>query len=69
MRTGNHLSASFEVWDGGHAWFWFVTDACGGAAIGAAINEAEAIRDAHWSIEEMQRPLGSAVSPGNVELK
>jgi hypothetical protein len=54
MRIGNYLGTSFEIWNGRHTWFWFVADACcSGAAIGAAANEAEAIREARLSIEEM----------------
>ncbi|MBV8450981.1 MAG: hypothetical protein JOZ29_01735 [Deltaproteobacteria bacterium] len=54
MRIGNYLGTSFEIWNGRHTWFWFVADACcTGAAIGAAANEAEAIREARLSIEEM----------------
>ncbi|MBV8056340.1 MAG: hypothetical protein JOZ29_08955 [Deltaproteobacteria bacterium] len=54
MWIGNHLGTSFEIWKGRHTWFWFVTDACrSSAAIGAAANQAEAIGDAHLSIEEM----------------
>src|SRR6266849_5671560 len=66
MRIGNHLGTSFEIWSGQHTWFWFVADGCcDGAAIGAAANEAEAIREARWSIEEMAaRRSGSAGSPG-----
>jgi hypothetical protein len=54
MWIGNHLGTSFEIWNGRHTWFWFVADACcSGAAIGAAANQAEAIREARLSIEEM----------------
>jgi len=69
MRIGNHLGTNFGIWNGRHAWFWFVADArCNGAAIGAAANEAEAICEAYSSIEEMaaQRP-GTAESQGPIE--
>jgi hypothetical protein len=64
MRRGNHLGTSFEVWKSGHAWFWFVIDACCSAAIGAAANEAEAIAEAELSIAEIaaRRP-GAALAP------
>jgi len=53
MRIGNHLGSSFEIWSRQRAWFWFVTDAgCNRAAIGAAAHQAEAIYEAHSSIEE-----------------
>src|SRR5712691_7287634 len=56
MRNRSHLGTSFEAWNGRHAWFWFVSDTqCNGAAIGAAANKAEAIREARTSIEEMSR--------------
>jgi hypothetical protein len=65
MRRGNHLGTSFEIWNGRHAWFWFVTDAGWSAAIGAAANEAEAICEARQSIEEMAaRRAGAAEAPG-----
>ena len=54
MLIGNHLGTSFEIWSGRQTWFWFVVNCgCNGAAIGAAANEAEAIREACLSIEEM----------------
>jgi hypothetical protein len=66
MWIGNHLDSSFEIWKGGHTWFWFVADACcSGAAIGAAANQAEAIREACLSIEEMAaRRSGSPDASG-----
>jgi hypothetical protein len=54
MRTSNYLGTSFAIWNGRHTWFWFVADPSrSGAAIGAAANKAEAIGEAHRSIEEM----------------
>jgi len=54
MLIGNHRGTSFEIWSGRQTWFWFVVNCrCNGAAIGAAANEAEAIREACLSIEEM----------------
>jgi hypothetical protein len=66
MRISNHLGTSFGIWNGGHAWFWFVADAHrNGAVIGAAANEAEAIGEARSSIEEMaEQRSANAVSPG-----
>jgi hypothetical protein len=64
MWIGNHLGTRFEIWNGGHTWFWFVADAhCSAAAIGAAANQAEAIREARLSIEEMA-PACRSGSPG-----
>jgi hypothetical protein len=64
MRISNYLGTSFEIWKGRHTWFWFVADTCcSGAVIGAAANEAEAIREARLSIEEMaSRRLRTAES-------
>jgi hypothetical protein len=54
MATGNYLGTSFQIWNGRHTWFWFVTDTNrSSAAIGAAANKAEAIGEARRSIEEM----------------
>lgn len=72
MEIGNHLGTSFEIWNGRRTWFWFVADArCGGAAIGAAANQGEAIREACLSIEEMAArrpdwPDSSGISKGTV---
>jgi len=52
MRTGKYWSANFQIWQGGHCWFWFVTDTSS-AAIGAAPNEAEALGEACRLIEEL----------------
>lgn len=67
MRIGNYLGTRFEIWNGRHTWFWFVADAsCSGAAIGAAANEEEAIREARLSIEEMSARRLSAA--GSLEI-
>jgi hypothetical protein len=65
MPIGNHLGTSFEIWSGRQTWFWFVVNCrCDGAVIGAAANEAEAIREACLSIEEMAaRRSHTAESP------
>jgi hypothetical protein len=65
MRIGNHLGTRFGVWNGRHAWFWFVADArCNGAAVGAAANEADAICEARCSIEEM-----ATLRPGTAQSR
>ena len=56
MRIGNHLGASFEIWNEPHAWFWLVTNCSRGAAIGVASTEAEALGEARCAIEEMAAP-------------
>jgi hypothetical protein len=54
MRIRSHLGSCFEVWNGEQTWFWFVANAHrNGGAIGAAATEAEAIREACSSIEEI----------------
>jgi hypothetical protein len=64
MRSRSYLGTSFAVWNGRHSWFWFVTGpGSSGAAIGAAANEAEAIREARSSIEEMSARRRAVAAP------
>ena len=50
----HHLGIGFEVWKAQESWYWLVArPGLNGGAIGAAATEASAMRDAHWSIEEM----------------
>jgi hypothetical protein len=50
----NHLGTSFKVWNRRRSWFWLVLNQQGnGGAIGTAATEAEAVRDACSSIEEL----------------
>jgi hypothetical protein len=68
MRIGNHLGTSYQIWNGGGTWFWLVTDpSCRSGAIGAAANEADAIRDAHWSIEEMTARSSSRIEAAGID--
>jgi hypothetical protein len=64
----NHLGTSFKVWNRRQSWFWLVLNPHGNAgAIGTAATEADAVREACSSIEELvaQRPAFSAsCSPG-----
>jgi hypothetical protein len=66
----NHLGTSFTVWYRQMSWFWLVLDQQGsGGTIGTAATEAEAVREACYSIEEMaarrRSSLASLVSgPG-----
>jgi hypothetical protein len=49
----SHLGVDFAVWRSGKSWFWLLINASGeGVAIGASASEAQAVRDAHLSIEE-----------------
>ena len=49
-----HLGVDFVVWRRESAWFWLLINPLGsGGVIGAAINEARAIREACLSIEAM----------------
>ena len=61
----NHLGTSYTVWKRRQSWFWLVLGEHGNSgAIGTAATEAEAVREACSSIEEMaaQRP-SSTISP------
>jgi hypothetical protein len=64
MRS--HLGTSFTVWNRQRTWFWLVRDqGHEGGTIGTAATEADAIRDACSSIEEMSAQLPSrSASPG-----
>ena len=70
----HYLGIDFEVWDGQQSWFWFVIDPHrDGGAIGAAVSETAAVRDACLSIDEMmahcQPPsaIGWEISLANLE--
>ena len=55
----NHLGTSFKVWSRRQSWFWLVLnhhDKTG--AIGTAGTEADAVREACSSIEEMAAQRG-----------
>jgi hypothetical protein len=55
----HHLGIGFEVWKAQESWYWLVArPGLNGGAIGAAATEALAMRDAHWSIEEMAASRG-----------
>lgn len=54
MSSRNYMGIRFDVWNGQQAWFWLVLNTQGHAGvIGAASKEADAVRDACFSIEEM----------------
>jgi hypothetical protein len=54
MRRGNYLGMSFDVWSRQEGWFWLVRDSRHEAgAIGATAREADAVREACLSIEQM----------------
>ncbi len=67
----SHLGTSFTVWSRRRSWFWMVLNQNGnGGMIGTAATEAEAIRDACSSIEEMPAQLPSRfASPGLTDGK
>jgi hypothetical protein len=47
-----HLGVDFVIWRSENTWFWFLINPRGnGGTIGAAVNEARAIREACLSIE------------------
>jgi hypothetical protein len=60
------MGVRFEVRNSQSSWFWYVVDPYrNGGSIGAAASEAEAIREAHASIEEMsaRSRAATAASP------
>jgi hypothetical protein len=49
-----HLGVDFALWGNERAWFRFLINPCGeGGIIGASANEAQAMREACHSIEEI----------------
>jgi hypothetical protein len=53
IKSRRHHGVNFAIWEVRGAWFWFFIDPSGqGGSIGASANEAQAIRDARFSIEE-----------------
>jgi hypothetical protein len=65
----DYLGAGFEVWTSQRAWFWRLLhpDRDGGT-IGVAGSEAEAIRDACTSIEEISARREAAAADGRVTM-
>ena len=57
-----HRGVEFVVWKRWNAWFWFLTHGREKSGIiGATTNQARAMRDACWSIEEiLQSPEGDS---------
>jgi hypothetical protein len=54
MRSDSHLGTGFTVWNREQTWFWkVVNQPLSSGAVGAAATEAEAVREACSSIEEM----------------
>ncbi len=64
MRT--HMSANFMVWNRRQSWFWMVLNQHGnGGTIGTAATEADAVHEAHSTIEEMfAQPPSLPLAPG-----
>jgi hypothetical protein len=72
VRNRSHMGVGFEVWNSQRTWLWHVVNPHrNGGAIGAAASEAEAIREARSSIEEMtvRRRSGDATMPVNHDLR
>ena len=68
MRNENHLGIAFQIWSGPQTWFWFVVNPHqNGGAIGAAASEADALREACRSIEEISAQLQTAATHRNVD--
>jgi hypothetical protein len=63
-RGENHLGVSFDIWRGQWTWFWsLVNPHHDGGAVGAALTEADAIREARTAIEEMSARREAEASP------
>ena len=61
MRNENYLGVAFQIWSGPQTWFWFVVNPHqNGGAIGAAASEADALREACLSIEEISAQVQTA---------
>jgi hypothetical protein len=63
MSSLTHRGIRFYVWNGPQAWFWLVVNERRDAGVvGAAAREADAIREARSSIEEisLNPPLGES---------
>jgi hypothetical protein len=59
-KRRDYLGSGFEVWSSQWTWFWRLLHADrGGGVIGAAATEAEAIREACVSIEEIAARRGT----------
>jgi hypothetical protein len=57
----NHIKTEFQVWNGPCNWFWYVPYDHGGA-VGAALTEMEAIREACAAIDKMSMlPASNAI--------
>jgi hypothetical protein len=53
-QVKQHLGVDFVVWERDSSWFWFLIHPISqGGMIGASANEAQAMRDARLSIEEI----------------
>ncbi len=60
MRNRSYLGTDFEVWKSGESWFWFVPDrGRARGAIGAAVGELDAVREACATIDEMRAERGA----------
>ena len=59
---GDRLSTHIKMWNAQQSWFWLIVSTdCARAATGAAPTEAQAIRDAYLTIDEME--LGRSDEP------
>jgi hypothetical protein len=69
MSTGVHLGLRFDVWNGQGTWFWLVVPRGGAGIVGAAANEADAVRDARTSIEELSGRRQAVKGHANLSSK
>jgi hypothetical protein len=48
-----HLGVDYAIWERDNSWFWFLIHPISqGGMIGASADEAQAMHEARWSIEE-----------------
>ena len=66
----HHLGTEFELWAAQRTWFWLVMNPHrSGGTIGAAAAEADALRDACSSIEEIASHAGAGGPAVRVDAK
>lgn len=69
-NTRYHLGTDFEIWTAQQTWFWFVVNPHrSGGTIGAAATEADALREACLSIEEIAAHRGAGAPAQRVAAK
>lgn len=66
LQHMNYRGAGYRIWPAGRSWLWCVGDKINTrGAIGAALTQREAIRDACASIDEL---IGGAAAANEIDL-